>query len=132
VQVTVHRFEDEDGDTQLVHVLEPIDQVTRLARAVERLAAATNGRAPEPAAPVPGADEPPLTAREAEVLRLVSEGLQNKEIAHKMGISHATVRNHVHNILEKLGVHSKLEAVSLAFRRGWVASADRRRSGAAS
>jgi DNA-binding NarL/FixJ family response regulator len=50
----------------------------------------------------------------------VAAGLQNKEIAHKLGISLATVRNHIHNILEKLDVHSKLEAVSLAFRQGWV------------
>ena len=38
----------------------------------------------------------------------------------ELGISVATTRNHVHNILEKLEVHSKLEAVSLAFREGWV------------
>ncbi len=50
----------------------------------------------------------------------MAAGLQNKEIAHKLGISLATVRNHIHNILEKLDVHSKLEAVSLAFRQGWV------------
>jgi DNA-binding NarL/FixJ family response regulator len=50
----------------------------------------------------------------------VAAGLQNKEIAQKLGISLATVRNHIHNILEKLDVHSKLEAVSLAFRQGWV------------
>ena len=63
---------------------------------------------------------PPLTDREKEILRWVAAGLQNKEIAHKLGISLATVRNHIHNILEKLDVHSKLEAVSLAFRQGWV------------
>ena len=63
---------------------------------------------------------PPLTDREKEILRWVAAGLQNKEIAHNLGISLATVRNHIHNILEKLDVHSKLEAVSLAFRQGWV------------
>jgi DNA-binding CsgD family transcriptional regulator len=68
------------------------------------------------------ADEPPLTGREKEILRLVASGLQNKEIAREIGISVATVRNHVHNILQKLGVHSKLEAISLAFRRNWVAA----------
>jgi DNA-binding NarL/FixJ family response regulator len=51
----------------------------------------------------------------------MAEGLQNKEIAQKLDISLATVRNHVHNLLEKLGVHSKLEAISLAYRAGWVA-----------
>ena len=48
-----------------------------------------------------------------------------KEVAQHLGISPATARNHVHNILDKLGVHSKLEAVSLAFRSGWVAPSTR-------
>jgi DNA-binding CsgD family transcriptional regulator len=64
--------------------------------------------------------EPPLTRRESEILQLVASGLQNKEVAQKLGLSLATVRNHVHNILDKLGLHSKLEAVALAFRAGWV------------
>lgn len=63
---------------------------------------------------------PPLTRREREILSLMASGLQNKEVAEKLGVSHATVRNHVHNILDKLGLHSKLEAVALAFRSGWV------------
>ena len=63
---------------------------------------------------------PPLTLRQAEILRHVAAGLQNKEIAQRMGLSLCTVRNHVHHILEQLGVHSKLEAVSLAFRNGWI------------
>jgi DNA-binding NarL/FixJ family response regulator len=62
----------------------------------------------------------PLTPREREILGLVASGLQNKEVAEKLGVSLATVRNHVHNILDKLGLHSKLEAVALAFRSGWV------------
>jgi DNA-binding CsgD family transcriptional regulator len=65
----------------------------------------------------------PLTPREREVLVLVAAGLQNKEVAQKLGLSLATVRNHVHNILAKLGLHSKLEAVALAFRNGWVEAA---------
>jgi DNA-binding CsgD family transcriptional regulator len=63
----------------------------------------------------------PVTRREREILRYLAAGLQNKEVAHRLGLSLATVRNHVHNILDKLGVHSKLEAVSLSFRKGWVA-----------
>lgn len=47
-------------------------------------------------------------------------GLQNEEIAERLGIPLATVRNHVHNVLQELQVHSKLEAVALAFFRGWV------------
>jgi DNA-binding CsgD family transcriptional regulator len=112
----------------LVHILQPIDRSARLTRALERLGAQRPGTTAStsegwepvtaPAVNVPKA--PPLTDREKEILRWVAAGLQNKEIAHKLGISLATVRNHIHNILEKLDVHSKLEAVSLAFRQGWV------------
>ena len=109
----------------LVHLMQPIDQQGRLARALEQLGAREQPGPPAPAepavrAPVALAKAPPLTEREREILRLVAAGLQNKEIAQKLGISFATVRNHVHNILEKLEVHSKLEAVLLAFRQGWV------------
>jgi DNA-binding CsgD family transcriptional regulator len=114
----------------LVHILQPIDRSGRLTRALERLgaqrmgvASVVAGEAWEPvSAPTPVSlpKAPPLTDREKEILRWVAAGLQNKEIAHKLGISLATVRNHIHNILEKLDVHSKLEAVSLAFRQGWV------------
>jgi len=110
----------------LVHILQPIDRAGRLTRALERMGAQRPGTHQEPWEPVttPGAvalpKAPPLTEREKEILRWVAAGLQNKEIAQKLGISLATVRNHIHNILEKLDVHSKLEAVSLAFRQGWV------------
>ena len=77
----------------------------------------SNRRAAQHRAP-PGA--PPLTPREAEVLFHLAAGLRNKEVARNLGLSLATVRNHVHNILVKLGVHSKLEAVSLSFRNGWI------------
>ncbi len=110
----------------LVHILQPIDRASRLTRALERLGAQKAGAAPEAwepvttSGPVSLPKAPPLTEREKEILRWVAAGLQNKEIAQKLGISLATVRNHIHNILEKLDVHSKLEAVSLAFRQGWV------------
>lgn len=110
----------------LVHILQPIDQASRLTRALERLGAQKPGNGHgewEPVSttgPVAMPSSPPLTDREKEILRWVAAGLQNKEIAQKLGISLATVRNHIHNILEKLDVHSKLEAVSLAFRQGWV------------
>jgi len=59
-----------------------------------------------------------LTARELEVLELLAEGTPNHELATRMGISRNTVRNHVQNLLTKLGVHSRLEAVALATREG--------------
>jgi DNA-binding NarL/FixJ family response regulator len=54
----------------------------------------------------------PLTAREAEIVRLIDEGLSNKEIATRLGIEVATVKNHVHNLLEKLRVHRRSEAAN--------------------
>ena len=61
-----------------------------------------------------------LTARELEVLELLVAGTPNTELATRMGISRNTVRNHVQNLLTKLGVHSRLEAVALATREGLV------------
>lgn len=78
-------------------------------------------RAPQHGVPLAA---PPLTPRETEVLHQVAAGLPNKEVARNLGLSLATVRNHVHNILVKLGVHSKLEAVSLSFRNGWIPEAE--------
>lgn len=55
-----------------------------------------------------------LTPRETEVLALVGHGLSNKEIAQRLFIEVATVKNHVHNILEKLGVHRRGQAAARA------------------
>jgi two-component system nitrate/nitrite response regulator NarL len=55
-----------------------------------------------------------LTARELDVLRLIEEGRSNKEIARALSIELPTVKNHVHNILEKLNVHSRTEAAARA------------------
>jgi DNA-binding CsgD family transcriptional regulator len=129
--VTVLRVPGARADSfTLVHILQPIDGAARLARALERLGAQRQPVGPaegwEPRSvpgPVAVPRTPPLTDREGEILRWVAAGLQNKEVAQQLGISLATVRNHIHNVLEKLDVHSKLEAVSLAFRLGWVVSA---------
>lgn len=59
-----------------------------------------------------------LTAREREVLTQLARGESQAAIAAELGISPKTVANHLQNILAKLGVHSRAEAVSLAFRRG--------------
>ncbi len=59
---------------------------------------------------------PRLTDRELEVLRLVARGLNNKDVAKQLYISENTVKNHVRNILEKLQLHSRMEAVVYAVR----------------
>ncbi len=61
-------------------------------------------------------DSPRLTDREMEVLRLVAKGLNNRDIAKQLFISENTVKNHIRNILEKLQLHSRMEAVVYAVR----------------
>ena len=66
--------------------------------------------------PAKHAPAPKLTDREMEVLRLVARGLNNRDIAKELFISENTVKNHVRNILEKLQIHSRMEAVMIAVR----------------
>jgi DNA-binding NarL/FixJ family response regulator len=66
-----------------------------------------------------------LTPRELEILTLVSEGLSNQEIARRLFLSVHTVKNHVHKILDTLGVPSRWAAVRHAIESGWIQ--DRRR-----
>jgi len=76
-----------------------------------RHSAAAGGAAP---------DRPSVTlsGREIEVLTLLAEGLSTKGLAEKLEISHFTARNHIQNILVKLNLHSKAQAVSYAFKKG--------------
>jgi DNA-binding NarL/FixJ family response regulator len=62
---------------------------------------------------------PRLTERELEVLRLVAQGLNNREIGRQLFITENTVKNHVRNMLEKLHLHSRLEAVMYAIGERW-------------
>ncbi len=59
-----------------------------------------------------------LTPREREVLKLLTEGLDGGAIAEALFVSPATVRNHIQHILNKLGVHNRVEAVAFALRKG--------------
>ena len=59
---------------------------------------------------------PRLTERELEVLKLVARGMNNRDIARELFISENTVKNHIRNILEKLQLHSRMEAVVYAVR----------------
>jgi DNA-binding NarL/FixJ family response regulator len=63
---------------------------------------------------------PRLTEREMEVLRLVAQGLNNRDIAAKLFISENTVKNHIRNILDKLHLHSRMEAVVYAVREKMI------------
>jgi two-component system NarL family response regulator len=67
----------------------------------------------EPPQQVPA---PKLTGREMQVLKLIARGMNNRDIAKELFISENTVKNHVRNILEKLQIHSRMEAVMVAVR----------------
>lgn len=83
-----------------------------LLRRIKALALMTSDEVNEPHSPL-GA----LTPREREVLVLIDQGKSNKEIANDLRLTVATVKNHVHNILEKLHVHKRINA-SAWYRRG--------------
>jgi len=93
-----------------------------LARAIRAAYAGRSTLSPEAAQalvqvasqpPVPGLD---LTEREREVLALMVEGLNNTQIAGRLTVSPSTIKSHVSNVLSKLGVASRTEAVTLALR----------------
>jgi two-component system, NarL family, nitrate/nitrite response regulator NarL len=81
------------------------------ARLLERVAALASTCDPQPA-------DVALTPREREIVALIDEGLSNKEIARRLCIELATVKNHVHNVLRKLEVNRRAEAAALLRRAG--------------
>jgi DNA-binding NarL/FixJ family response regulator len=103
-----------------------------IVRAVEDVLAGQAGLAPAvqrrllervtapPVAPVPAELPDGLTAREAEVLTLVAEGLSNKEIAGRLHIGAATVKTHINNLFAKTGVRDRAQAVRYAYQRGLI------------
>jgi NarL family two-component system response regulator YdfI len=62
-----------------------------------------------------------ITSRETDVLRMLAEGLVNRDIAARLGISEHTVKFHISSILDKLGASTRTEAVTLGIRRGLIA-----------
>ena len=89
---------------------------------VQRAAARRSGgeRWPAVGAAVRAAGTAPLTGRELQILRSMSDGMTNAEIGRALGISVQTVKNHVTSILRKLAVNDRTQAVVLAMRRGWL------------
>ena len=66
------------------------------------------------------ATEHPFSPREHEVLTLAADGLTNKEIAYRLGISERTVQFYMNSIFNKTSSNSRTEAVTLAFKNGWL------------
>jgi DNA-binding NarL/FixJ family response regulator len=71
-----------------------------------------------------GRERSPLSTREREIVALVAQGYKNKEMAEKMFISEQTVKNHLHNIFDKLGVSDRLELALYAIHKGLHLPAD--------
>ena len=94
------------------------DYITMPFDTNELLARVRRGLVKSP--PKKGGADSGLTPREHEVLVLLAEGVGPEDIAHKLFISPKTVGTHIQRILTKLGVHSRMEAVAMAFRTGLV------------
>ena len=66
----------------------------------------------------------PLSAREAEILEAIAQGLTNKGVGERLSISEATVKNHVTSILRKLAVNGRTQAVLYALKKSWISLTD--------
>jgi two-component system, NarL family, nitrate/nitrite response regulator NarL len=89
------------------------------AVATKLLEALRVGGIPARGQPVAAAADNVLTRRENEILQLVADGLSNKEIAAQLTITEGTVKNHVHNALEKLHLTNRVQAAAYAVRQGF-------------
>ena len=98
---------------QVAHGLAAIDPAVQhhlldaLAASLPQLSDTEAGRLPDG-----------LTAREAEVLRLLAQGLANAQIAEKLFVSQSTVKTHINNLFAKTGVNDRAQAVSYAYQHG--------------
>ena len=72
-----------------------------------------------------GRRPPAISEREFEVLYLVADGLNNREIGERLNISESTVKNHLRNILEKLQLRNRAQLVAYAYERGWLRPRER-------
>jgi len=109
---------DEVADVvRAVHGGQSLINPSMAAKLLTEFAALAKRDGEERAQDVPA---PKLTDREMEVLRLVARGMNNRDIAKELFISENTVKNHVRNILEKLQIHSRMEAVMIAVRENLI------------
>jgi DNA-binding NarL/FixJ family response regulator len=105
---------DEVADTvRAVHGGQSLINPSMAGKLLTEFATLAKHDAEERVRPLPA---PRLTEREMQVLKLVARGMNNRDIAKELFISENTVKNHVRNILEKLQIHSRMEAVMVAVR----------------
>ena len=113
------------GGAVAIHMIRDVSQRRRSERLAQAaIETVTRFISDSPSAdletgPYPAPD-PSLTAREIEVLRLLADGFGTPALAARLGLSHATVRNHIQRLLAKLGVHNRLEAVVYGARHGLI------------
>jgi len=126
INVSILTFGASDNSTPLVvHLFRDATQkreseqfTQQVLDAARRMRAGDFSVPPSAASVAPPAQD--LTRREREVLSLLAQGLSTRDIAQTLSISPSTARNHIQNILHKLHVHSRLEAVAYAFEHGLV------------
>jgi DNA-binding NarL/FixJ family response regulator len=106
------------ADEYLTKPLDPDELLARARRLLSRTPVATLSM------------DSPLTGREVQVLQLLADGLPQDAIASELFISSKTVATHIQRILTKLGVHSRTEAVAIAYRDGLVQDRSRGKRGA--
>jgi DNA-binding NarL/FixJ family response regulator len=103
------------GDDYLVKPIDPDELTARLRRLITRASTPRTESSGRRAGTFSD-----LTTRESEVLRLLAHGLTQEQIARELEISPATVGTHIQRVLGKLDVHSRTQAVALAYREGLV------------
>jgi DNA-binding CsgD family transcriptional regulator len=126
VNVSILSLDSAEGP-YLVHLLRDAQEKHETLEMAQQLIRLSHkGDDADSADDVGGGDETPetpsLTARQLEVLGLLARGRSAKEIGGNLYLSEATVRNHIHSLLQALGAHSQLEALAKARERGLLQS----------
>jgi len=118
--MAMHLFRDVTKRIKMLSLVETLHGLLAASgEPAASVATLRNRPASRSAAPLPAMSPVlPLTRREQEVLRLLASGRTTKAIAETLYISSVTVRNHIQHILEKLGAHSRLQALAIAFPPG--------------
>jgi len=104
LNISILTMPNSKAESVTIHLFRDVTATKELLALVQDRLAASGGERPEAATL--------LTRRELDVLRLMVQGINTAGAAEKLHVSPATIRNHVQNILGKLGVHSRLEAVA--------------------
>lgn len=121
INVSIIAYQDPRSNRQLhIHLARDITARKKREELTQKVLDATKDLVTLPNAPVARGDDSPLSAQEARVLRLLSEGKTPSEVERILKISSRTLRNHLHHANQKLGTGTRLEAVIHAVKRGLI------------